>query len=87
MKKKNYSIDKLKRNKLFLFASGIMILTSPFSGSLFDSPVWCNPILWRSFILIKGSINEANLIQKGIWIFNRETIKEYFQHKRKNRFV
>ena len=76
--------EALKRNKLFLFTSGIMIITSPFTGLLFESPALGVLQFYGGLLFsVKSALNEANLLQKGIWIFNRETIKEYFQRKRK----
>ena len=61
-----------------------MMFSSPFLGYLFDWPgLSVIQFYGGAFLLIKGSMNVVNLLHKGIWIFNRETIKEYFQHKRK----
>ena len=61
-----------------------MIITSPFTGLLFESPALGVLQFYGGLLFsVKGALNEANLLQKGIWMFNRETIKEYFQRKRK----
>ncbi len=73
---------QIRRNKNLSLLGGILILTSPFSGLVLDWPsLSVIQFYGGTFFLIKGSINVANLLHKGIWIFNRETVKEYFQHK------
>ena len=73
---------QIRKNKNLSLLGGILILTSPFSGLILDWPgLSVIQFYGGTFILIKGSMNVANLLHKGIWIFNREIIKEYFQHK------
>ena len=73
---------QIRRNKNLSLLGGILILTSPFSGFYLDWPsLSVIQFYGGTFFLIKGSMNVANLLHKGIWIFNRETIKEYFQRK------
>ena len=74
---------QIRRNKNLSLLGGILILTSPFSGFLLDWPgLSVIQFYGGTFFLIKGSMNVANLLHKGIWVFNREIIKD-FQHKRK----
>ena len=55
----------LKRNKLFLFTSEIMIITSPFTGLLFESPVLgVLQFYGGHYFSVKGALNEANFLQK-----------------------
>ncbi len=75
---------QIRRNKNIVLLGGIMMFSSPFSGYLFERPGFSLfQFYGGTFFLIKESMNVANLFHEGIWIFNRETIKEYFQHKRK----
>ena len=75
---------QVRRNKNIALLGGIIIFSSPFSGYLFERLGFSLfQFYGGTFFLIKGSMNVANLFHEGIWIFNRETIKEYFQHKRK----
>ena len=79
----NKLFEEIKTNRIYGFIGAGVLIGSPFmAAQLNNGFVFFIGFYSGLFLTIKSSLDEINLINKGLWIYNREALKNKIKTKK-----
>ena len=75
--------DQARLRLTYSVVGACLFVISPFFASADNMTVFFAAYFGGSFTLVYNTISYTNLINKAVWIFNREAIKENLDNKQK----